>query len=254
MATATATTMTDRDVPTAGLDDLLGVKSRISWGAILAGSVMALAIYFLLTLLGAAVGITVSDKFEGRNIANGAAIYAIAVTAVCLFIGGIVASQLTAGEQKGEAAIYGLLVWAVVFAMLMWLMATGVKAGFNTMVGVATAGTAAVDVAARNTSSADWEAAAARAGVPQERITEWKERARNVPAEAKAAAENPENRAQAEQMMRSAGENATRIAWWSFAGTLISMLAAAAGGYVGAGPDMRLFAVPVARMPSVARA
>jgi hypothetical protein len=247
MATATLTTTSDRDVPTAGIDDLMGVKARISWGAILAGAVMALAIYFLLTLLGAAVGISISDEFAGRNIANGAAVYAIAVTAVCLFVGGIIASQLTAGEQKGEAVIYGLLVWAVVFAMLLWLMATGVKAGFNTMVGVATAGTAVADATARNTTQADWEAAAQRAGVPQERINEWKATVRNAPADAKAAIENPENKAKAEQVVRNAGENAARIAWWSFAGTLISMLAAAAGGYVGAGPNIQLFAVPVAR-------
>ena len=36
-------------------------------------------------------------------------------------------------------------------------------------------------------------------------------------------------------------ENATRAAWYSFLGTLISMIAAGLGGYVGAGPTLRLF-------------
>ena len=52
-------------------EDLVPVRSRISWGAIVAGSVLALALYFLLTLLGGAVGLSVSDKFDGRNIGTG---------------------------------------------------------------------------------------------------------------------------------------------------------------------------------------
>ena len=37
-------------------EDLIPVRSRITWGAILAGSVLALSLYFLLALLGGAVG------------------------------------------------------------------------------------------------------------------------------------------------------------------------------------------------------
>ena len=226
---------------TVDIEDIAAV-SRISWGAIAAGSVLALALYFLLTLLGGAIGFSVSDKFEGRNIGMAAAIYAIAVTAVCLFAGGFLASQLTAGENKREAAIYGLLVWAVVFAMLLWLMATGVRAGFNTMVGVATAGTSVANATAQNTTQADFEDMAHRAGYSQQQIDDLKQRAKNAPADAKTATEDPAVKAQAEQRAREAGEVATRVTWWSFFGTLISMLAAAIGGFVGAGPSFRLFA------------
>ena len=119
--------------------DVAPVHSRISWGAIVAGSVLALALYFLLTLLGGAIGLTINDRTTAQGLGNAAAVWAIAVTALCLFVGGVVASQLTVGESKMESALYGLLVWAVVFAMLLWLMATGVRLGFNAMVGAATA-------------------------------------------------------------------------------------------------------------------
>ena len=43
--------------PTLKATDLLAVKSRVSWGAISAGAMVALAIYFFLTLLGLAIGL-----------------------------------------------------------------------------------------------------------------------------------------------------------------------------------------------------
>ncbi len=238
MADVMVNTANHRTTTPVDVGDMVGVRSRISWGAIVAGSVLSLALYFLLTLLGGAIGLSVSDKFAGKNIGLAAAVYAIVVTAACLFVGGFVASQLTTGENKREAAMYGLLVWAAVFTMLLWLMATGVRAGFNTMVGVATVGS--------NVADADWETGAQRAGVPPERINEWKEKIKSAPADAKATLEDPATKAKAEQAARDAAEVTTRVTWWSFLGTLISMIAAAVGGYVGAGPTLRLFAVPVA--------
>ncbi len=241
MADVMVNTTNHRTTTPVDVEDMVGVRSRLSWGAIVAGSVLSLALYFLLTLLGGAIGLSISDKFAGRNIGFAAAIYAIVVTAACLFVGGFVASQLTTGENKREAAMYGLLVWAAVFTMLLWLMATGVRAGFNTMVGVVTVGSNVAD-----TTQSDWENGALRMGIPQERINEWKEKAKSAPADAKATLEDPATKVKAEQAARDAAEVTTRVTWWSFLGTLISMIAAAVGGYVGAGPTLRLFAVPVA--------
>jgi hypothetical protein len=227
-------------------EDLVSVRSRISWGAVIAGSVLALSLYFLLTLLGGAIGLSVGDKVDPRALGIGAAVYAIVITALCLFIGGGLASQLTAGENRREACVYGLMVWAVVFAMLLWLMASGVRAGFNAMVGVATAGTAAATAAGQNTTQADWEEAARRAGYTQQQIEEFKQRAKDTPAQVREAVNDPNNRAQAEQTAREVGDATTRVTWYTFLGTLVSMLAAAAGGYFGAGPSFRLFNAPVA--------
>jgi len=224
-------------------EDLIGVKSRISWGAILGGAAIALAMYFLLTLLMGAVGLSISDKTTANTLSIAAAIWAIAITVVCLFAGGLVASHLTVGENKVEAALYGILVWAVVFAILVWLMATGVKAGFSAMVGVATAGSAAVNTAAQNTTPADWENAARQAGFSQAEIDANRQRIANTPADARAAAQDPANHERAEQAARDAANAATKITWWTFFGTWLSMFAAALGGFIGAGPTFRLVAV-----------
>lgn len=225
-------------------EDVMPVASRISWGPIVAGAVVALSLYFLLTLLGAAIGFSISDKTTTDGLAVGAAIYAIAITALCLFAGGMVASQLSVGENKLEGALYGILVWALVFAMLMWLMASGVRAGFNAMVGVATAGTVAADVTARNTTQGDWEKTAKEAGFTQEQINNVKEKAKDAKAEVKETVNDPAER---EKAAREAGQAATTVSWLTFGGTLIAMLAAVAGGRFGAGPTFQLFTVtPVA--------
>ena len=143
--------------------------------------------------------------------------------------------------------MYGLLVWAAVFTMLLWLMATGVKAGFNAMVGVATGAGSVVETTANNTTQADAEAAARKFGFSQQQIDEVKNKAKNAPADGKAAIEDPANKAKAEEAAREAGEVATRVTWWSFFGTLLAMLAAAAGGFIGAGPSFRLFVVSTPR-------
>jgi len=216
-------------------EDVIAVRSRISWGAIFAGSVLALALYFLLTLLGAAVGLSINDRVSNRGLEIGAVIWAILVTAGCLFIGGFVASQLTTGENKTEGGLYGILVWASMFAMLLLLMATGVRAGFSALVGLATP----ASNAAAN-PNANWEAVARQHGATDADIERFRANVNNAPAAVQDAIRNPENRQLVE-------ENATRAAWYSFGGTLISMIAAALGGLVGAGPTFRLFTIQVRR-------
>jgi len=213
-------------------EDLLPVRSRINWGAILAGAVLALSLHFLLTLLGSAVGLSISDKVNSNGLEIGAIVYAIVITAVSLFVGGYMASQLTTGENKIEGSLYGIFVWATVSALLLALMASGLRMGLQTMTGL----TAAVD----NTRQVDWEASARQAGVPQERIEDWKTKARETPTAARQAVEDPQNR-------QAAANAATKGTWYAFFGVWISMMAAAAGGYLGSGPTLHLFSVSSSR-------
>jgi hypothetical protein len=220
------------DNATLRAEDVLPVRSRVSWGAIIAGAVMALAAYLILTLLGAAIGFSVSDRVRPENLQTGAAIWAILTTAIALFLGGWVTTQLTVGENKTEAIIHGVIMWGVVLAMLLWLMASGVRAGFNAVVGMADVG----HTVARNTTTEDWEAAARRAGVSQETIDEWRRKAADAPGNVRRSAEDPATQ-------QAATEAATRASWWALLGTLLSMAAAVAGALVGAGPTFRLLAV-----------
>jgi len=218
------------DAPAVRAEDLLPVRSRITWGPILAGAALALALYLLLALLGGALGLSISGQVRGENLATGAAVWAILTTVLCLFVGGFITSQFSVGENKLEAMVYGLVMWAVVFGALMWLTATGVRASFHAMVGVATAGA--------SVREEDWQEAARRAGISQDQIDQLRQRAQDAPGDARRAAEDPRNQ-------QAASEAATRTAWWAFGGTLLSMIAAAVGALVGAGPTLRL--VPMGR-------
>ena len=268
MAVDTVTRPGSPNATDVDADDLLPVRSRVSWGAILAGAVLALALYFLLTLLGAAIGLSVGDETDASTLGTGAAVWAVLVTALCLFAGGYAASHFTVGENKAEAAVYGLLVWAVVFAMLLWLMASGVRAGFGAMVGVATAGGAAVGSVAdavptdalsgdalSGISAADVESFAREAGVDQAQIDRMKRSADDFAAKAKDPAARrragEEVKQEANRAADRVGEAATTAAWWAFGGTLLSMLAAVGGGALGAGPRFRLFPDNRARRATV---
>jgi len=211
-------------------EDVIPVRSRISWAAIVAGSLVALAVWTLLVLLGSAIGLSVHDNVNGRGLAIGAVIWAILVTAGSLFLGGFIASQMTTGENKLEGALYGVLVWAVMAGVLMYLAANRYSAGLSGMMAMANT---------NNTAAANgltWEEMARQSGVPANEIDRMRATIPDATARSREAA-NDQNRVD---------DNNTKAAgWYAFLGTLIAMAAAAIGGYVGAGPTLRLFTVRV---------
>lgn len=207
------------------LEDLASVGTRVSWGAILAGTLLALGVFFLLATLGSAVGLSASDRTNATNLSTGVIIWAFVTTIAALFVGGLVTSLFTAGENKIEAVLSAIIVWALLGVVLLVLSAAGIKAGFNAMM--------AIGNTAQNASAQNWESGAREAGVSPEQIEDW--RRKNI-ATAAAAVQDPQNR-------QAALDAATRISWYAFAGTWLAMLAAALGGLVGAGPTFRLVAV-----------
>jgi hypothetical protein len=222
-------------------EDVIPVHSRIAAGPILAGAILALATYLLLTLLGTALGLTIHGRVSDKGLAIGAVAWAILVTAWSLFVGGFIASQFTTGENKFEGAAYGLIVWAVVLGMIVLLLAAGVRAGFGAMVGVAnTAGSVA-------NSNGNWEEAARRNGATDADIERARANIATSPAAIRDAFNDPANRQAGE-------EHATKAAWYSVLGTVLSMLAAGLGGYVGSGPTFQVLPVVVGRVTTNGRA
>lgn len=226
-----STVNTSPDEP--AVEDLVGVRSRVSWGAIIAGAVIALAVHLILILLGAAVGLSVADTVRSNTLGIGAGIWVVLTTMFALFVGGWATSQLTVGENKVEAVIHAVITWAAVMASLMCMVATGARTGMSALMSTASIGA----IGTRDMSPEDWEASARRAGVPQETINDWKQKAANAPAEARQAAEDPAQR-------EAARVNASRATWFALLGVMMSMGAAVVGGLAGAGPSFRL--VPVA--------
>jgi len=216
--------------------DLVGVKSRVSWSAILAGTVIAIACYFLLTLLFAAIGLSLTEAgVRGNAVGWGAIVAMILTLVVSLFLGGWVSSHLTAGETSSESAIYGLLTWASVMGVSLLLVGMGVRAGYFAVVG----GSVMVQ---NNERIPPWEDLARQAGVPQQRIDEWKTAADPTRAAEVVAANQERTR-----------EAAMAGAWLALVGTMLSMAAAVSGAMIGRGATFRLFPVAVVRRESERR-
>jgi hypothetical protein len=199
-------------------EDLVPVRSRVSWGAIFAGAMVALAVYFLFNLLGAAVGLSVRGYVGENKLDTAGIIWGVLATLISLFLGGWVTSQLAVGENKMEAAIYGVILWGVIFAMLLGLMVTGLQLGLTGMVAVAS-GQPNARGAAQDVPSVE---ALERAGVPRDQI----DRVRN-------------------SLQGLSPETVAQAAWWAFGGTLLSMVAAVAGAVAGSGPTLVLRRVVV---------
>jgi len=211
------------------------VGTRISWGAILGGGLVAFAIYFALTILGAAVGLSISDRMRPPSLHTALAIWTILTLAVAVFVGGVMTSYFTVGENKVEAIFYGVIMWAFLVTLLLAFGAAGAHGGFGGMVHMTYGdGTAMTN---------DWEAGAREAGVPAQVIADWRTKTGN-------AATNPDQPATPATQQESL-DAAKRVAWWTFAGAWISMLAAAAGAWLGAGPTFRL--VETARPEATSR-
>jgi len=190
--------------------DLHSVGSRVSWGAVLAGAAIALALNAVLWLGGMALGITLLDKVHGRTLTLIGAIWMLASTLFSMFVGGFMVSRLTAGEDRQEAATYGVILWGLMF--VAWLAMA--NAGFAT----------GAQVAMRSPTGTDaWLSDRA-----------YNELNLNTDQRQKADA----FRARLAEANDALSPQAA--AWWGFTALILSMGAAVAGSWLGAGPEFVL--------------
>ena len=102
---------------------------RVSWGAIFAGAVIAIALTALLSLLGLGFGLGTLDIAQGDSGAGAPKSTLIwwAVTSILATgIGAFIAARL-AGIPRGiTGAFHGMAVWAVATLVMLWLATSAV--------------------------------------------------------------------------------------------------------------------------------
>jgi hypothetical protein len=210
----------------------MGVASRVSWSAILAGTVIAMSCFFALSLFFSALGITMTDAgVRDRAIGYGALVAGILTVIVSLFIGGWVAAQMTVGENRQEAILYGVLTWGAVSLVSLAMIAMGVRAGYFAAVGGA-------DIVRNNERVPTMEQWALQAGYTQEQVNQMK--AAVDPARVRAEANDPANQDRAR-------EAAMYAAWVALVATLLSMAACIGGAIVGRGVAFHLYPMRITR-------
>ena len=114
-------------------------RGRISWGAVIAGAVVAVATTLLLSLLGAAMGAGSIHALDTTstdlaNYGTGAAIWEIINLALSMAFGGYVAARLSGTHSHLDAELHGVTMWGVAVLLGSVLLAHAVS-GLIGMVG-----------------------------------------------------------------------------------------------------------------------
>ncbi|MCU0464084.1 MAG: hypothetical protein MUF38_05905 [Anaerolineae bacterium] len=132
---------------------------RISWGSILAGTVVALITMFALYMLGLALGAATVDPLYEVNpvepaLGTGAIIWSLASTLIGLFLGGFTAGRMSGIANDADGVLHGLVTWAVVSALTLLLLTTSIGGLISGVTNAFTTVTAGVAEAAPEVVSA----------------------------------------------------------------------------------------------------
>lgn len=109
--------------------------SRISWGAILAGTLTTLALMFLLNILGLGIGLTAIDPMTDpepfKGIGIGTAIWWILTNLAALFTGGLVAARMSGYTSNLDGALHGFLAWSLYLVIGVVTLTSAVGGALN---------------------------------------------------------------------------------------------------------------------------
>ena len=93
---------------------------RVSWGSVIAGVILSLTVYLILSVLGAAIGTSAlsplsrPNPLQGFGFGSGA--YLIVMTVIAVFIGSYFAGRCA----PVLGWLHGLLAWAVMILMIVY--------------------------------------------------------------------------------------------------------------------------------------
>ncbi len=105
---------------------------RMSWGAVIAGTVIAVVAQVVLSLIGTGIGLSTIDpmRYNGSPDASafgmGVAIWWAVSSIVSLFAGGWVAGHLAGFPKKSDGALHGLLAWGLATILTAYLLASAI--------------------------------------------------------------------------------------------------------------------------------
>jgi hypothetical protein len=134
----TARSRGDRDAPhttpvTPEEDVRTILINRVSWGAVLAGVVLALATQLILNLIGLGIGASTLDPAgsgspSASSFSIGAGIWWIFSGIVSALVGGYAAGRLAGQPKESSGGWHGLTAWALSVLLMFALLTTAVGA------------------------------------------------------------------------------------------------------------------------------
>jgi len=102
----------------------------LNWGAIAGGTLLAMAVHFLLGTLGAGVSLAIfsplTDAHPGENFSVGAAVVWSLCALAALFCGGVMAGRYSHSLHGGF--VHGILVWSITLILTFTFATVGTGA------------------------------------------------------------------------------------------------------------------------------
>ena len=101
--------------------------NKISWGAVLAGVVVALVTQLLLNMLGLGIGVATLDPGTGDNpsaatFSIGAGVWWTVSGIIAALVGGYAAGRLSGRPKEATAGWHGLTAWALTTLVIFYLL------------------------------------------------------------------------------------------------------------------------------------
>lgn len=120
-----------------------GTPLGIAWSAIVAGSLVALAVGLVLAILALGLGLGAVDVVSGEDADAGTITGAVGVwwtvsALLSLFVGGWVAGRIAGGPFAPGGVFLGILVWALVSLTSLYILTTSVSTVLGGPLAVAT--------------------------------------------------------------------------------------------------------------------
>ncbi len=139
---------------------------RVSWGAVIAGAIVAIAVGALLSVLGIAVGATTIDTLErstpdASTLGLAGGIWATFASLLAMGIGGYVAARLSGTSSNEDGILHGLTVWALALLLGTAIAASSLASIASVAVrgaGAAVGGTAMAAGAAAGGAASQFDA------------------------------------------------------------------------------------------------
>ncbi len=108
----------------------------VSWGAIIAGLFAVLSTSWLLYLLGAAIGVSVTDVADDTMMNDGlpeaAIVWMLLSSLIAYFVGSALASRMANTVDEAVGMMHGFVVWSVATVVMVWLSYLGVSSLLQT--------------------------------------------------------------------------------------------------------------------------
>jgi hypothetical protein len=191
---------------------------RTSWGAVIAGVILSLTIYLVMSVLGTAIGASILSPLSPNathGFGFGSGVWVIVTTVLAVFVGSYFAGRCA----PVLGWLHGLLTWAVMTLLVIYAM-TSLVGSTVSAVGSAAATTASAGAAAANQTTPSI-------------VDSAKQQVQAAVASAASVVPSPEAEQDARQGADMAARGLARASWYSFAALVVGAIIALVSGGAG---------------------